>query len=209
MSTKNLARTVIEGGRTRGNRYDRRASNQGHRRRVHQVSCQLTQVSNYDSVLYPKRRLVNRMFDDKLGPAWRWLASQVGRPWDKGRSELFQRFDIRTTAGRHIVFDHVLRDVATERDRGWGWPNYRVATNGVLRKRPPRPHSGGSAPRAPLPEPLADIEAWLNGRQIALRGRLWFWFELTEAGFFRQSKALSDADSARWLALPQWYREGK
>jgi len=28
----------------------------------------------------------------------------TGRPWSKVRGELFERFDARTNAGRHIIF---------------------------------------------------------------------------------------------------------
>lgn len=58
------------------------------------------------------------MFRDKLAPAQRWLASQVGRPWDKVYSELRAQFDSRTIAGAHVVNDHMLGWV-----RRWNQPD--------------------------------------------------------------------------------------
>jgi len=111
MTTKNLSRTVIEGGRTPGCTWARRASNGVHRTSARRVSGAVLRGADADFTVYPARKVVWRTFNDKLGPAKRWLASQVGRPWDKARGELFARFDIRTTPGRHIVFDHLLPEV--------------------------------------------------------------------------------------------------
>jgi hypothetical protein len=205
MSTKNLARTVIEGGRRNGS--DRRCSNQSHRAQARGYSSQLVRSVELDDALFPQRKKVHKAFDDKLGPARRWLASKVGRSWHKARSELFMRFDIRTTAGRHIVFDHLLADVAVgeQSDRDWG--RYRVDAQGVLRANPDRRTGWGRRRPEPLPEPREAIEAWLAGRWVMARGERLFWLEPTEAGFFRQAKALSPQESQRWLALPQWYRD--
>jgi hypothetical protein len=160
-----------------------------------------------DDALFPQREKVGKAFDDKLGPARRWLASKVGRSWNKARSELFTRFDIRTTAGRHIVFDHLLADIAGERHSFRYFYPYVVDGNGVLRKSSERRPRWGWKPRAPLPEAREAIEAWLAGRWVMPRGERLFWFEPTEAGFFRQAKALSAQESQRWLALPRWFRD--
>src|SRR5438445_11892260 len=109
MSTKNLARTVIEGGRHRQNVWQRRWSNAQERTAERELSGLLRDRLDPDAVVYRKRTPVYQEFDDKLGPAYRWLEAQSGRPWNEVRSELFARFDTRTTAGRHIVFDHRLQ----------------------------------------------------------------------------------------------------
>ena len=131
MATKNLARTVIEGGRAPGNTVDRRASNGVQRTNVRRVSDALVRGADADSAVYPRRPVIYRQFSDKLGPAERWLAGNVGRPWNKARSELFKRFDIRTTPGRHIVFDHLLPEVEEPPRRR---PDYVVDRSGILRK---------------------------------------------------------------------------
>src|SRR5678815_2009635 len=99
MATKNLARTVIEGGRAHYNRFQRRHSNSVERTHAHVLERELCRAQELDDVVFEPRQHVYRGFHDKLGPARRWLRSQVGRPWDKVQSELFARFDSRTTAG--------------------------------------------------------------------------------------------------------------
>ena len=131
MATKNLARTVIEGGRTHFSKWHRRASNGVQRGHVRLVSWSLVSGKDADDVVYPQRPKAYREFSDKLGPAKRWLSTQVGRPWNKARSELFARFDIRTTPGRHIVFEHLLPEVE---GRHWARSNYVVDRFGILRK---------------------------------------------------------------------------
>jgi hypothetical protein len=174
---------------------------------VRGYSSQLVRCVELDDALFPQQEKVGKAFDDKLGPARRWLASRVGRSWNKARSELFTRFDIRTTAGRHIVFDHLLTDVAVDGHRDRYWVRYCVDAQGVLRENPEHRPRWGWKPRAPLPEAREAIEAWLAGRWVMPRGERLFWFEPTEAGFFRQAKALSPQESQRWLALPQWFRD--
>jgi len=132
MTTKNLARTVIEGGRTRGNTWHRRASNAVQRTKVRRVSGALFRGADADFTNYPVRQEVWREFKDKSGPAKRWLGAQVGRPWNKARSEMFARFDIRTTPGRHIVFDHLLPEVEGPPRRRQR--HYVIDRVGILRK---------------------------------------------------------------------------
>lgn len=132
MATKDLSRTVIEGGRYWGNGWDRRHSHGQQRVREHAVSARLVRGADYDSTLYPQRRPIYREHADKLSAAERWLERHVGRSWSKTRSELFARFDIRTTAGRHVLFDHLLSDVEGERTARY--PKYRVDRFGILRK---------------------------------------------------------------------------
>lgn len=97
MATKDFSRTVIEGGRARFNCWERRRSHRVVRARERMA---LAGGGDWDGVVIARRTPVWRAFADKLAPAERYLAAQVGRPWSKVRSELFARFDTRTTAGR-------------------------------------------------------------------------------------------------------------
>ena len=54
-----------------------------------------------------------KLFTDVLGPLYRYLDSNVGRPWNKIYSEMCAGLDKRKTTGRHI-FQHVEQMV--ERD---------------------------------------------------------------------------------------------
>lgn len=207
MSTKNLARTVIEGGRANWNQFDRRHRTAVERRRTHELERQLCSTAEADSAYFPPRSPERRVFYDKLRPALRWLHSQTGRPWDKVRSELFERFDIRTTAGRHIVFDHLLRelDPVTRYRPGEFW----ISRHGILRyeaidKKALYP----SRHLQPLPEPESALHDWFAGRRVIERGTRLYWLVPTAHGGFRQHHELAASDARRFRSLPAWFREG-
>jgi hypothetical protein len=206
MSTKYLARTVIEGGRARYNRFERRHSNSCERRRERVVSSLLLRSKEPEMAVYPVRKVVYRAFRDKLSPAERWLESQVGRPWSKVRSELFARFDTRTTAGRHILFDHLLKDVNTGQVERYRSDDFHVDRHGILRENAPRSPWRGTR-YIPLPEPAATLEEWLGDRRIGAHGTRLYWFVPTPNGAFRQHRELGEKDAERWHSLPDWWKE--
>ena len=122
MATKRLERTVIEGGRSRYNKWERRHSNAQLRAKVRpQVARWARDPDSWDADVPGKRRTVWRDFSDKLGPVERWLYAQVGRPWRDVEGQILRKFDTRSLAGRHVVFDHLLPGSwrGTPRD-GWG-----------------------------------------------------------------------------------------
>jgi hypothetical protein len=205
MSTKNLARTVIEGGRAPFNRWERRYSNARERAQERTVSNQLLTSVELDDVVYPPRAVVSRGFRDKLAPAERWLGSQVGRPWNKVRSDLFARFDTRTTAGRHILFDHLLRSVNAGGQPAFGRVDFTVDHRGILRRNAPR-RRWYFTRSEPLPEHADVLDAWLGGRRVGERGLRFYWFVPTQSGSFRQHHAMSEVDATRWRTLPAWFR---
>jgi hypothetical protein len=206
MSTKNLARTVIEGGRYRGNRWFRRYSHKQERTAEQQLSSRVMRME-VDSALYEVRRHEGRAFRDKLGPAERWLRSQVGRPWNKVHGDLMHRFDTRTTAGRHIVFCHLIPSVKVseiaDRYRRFA---FRVDRHGILREVP-RVRFRHPVLGSPLPERESVLVGWLGARRVGERDTHLFWFVPTAAGAFRQASALDGVDAARWRSLPDWFRE--
>jgi hypothetical protein len=146
MSTKNLARTVIEGGRTHYYQFQRQHTNGVARVRTHELEHALCTRADADNAVFEPRQPVYRDFADKLGPARRWLRSQVGKPWDKVRGELFARFDTRTTAGRHILFDHLLQEVRGPQHHialSFRRREFWISPHGILRyrerrRKPPR-----------------------------------------------------------------------
>jgi hypothetical protein len=207
MSTKYLARTVIEGGRRRRNRWERRYTHKEERAAEHQVSSRIARRQELDDVSYEQRRPLWREFNDKLGPAQRWMRSQVGRPWAKVRSELFQRFDGRTTAGRHILFDHLLRSVQIDEigTRFWSF-DFKVDRHGILRELT-RTRYRRPVLRGALPEPEAVLLNWIGTRRVGERDAHLYWFVPTPAGAYRQAALLDETDAARWRSLPIWFRE--
>lgn len=174
MATKNLARTIIEGGRDRSNKWDRKHSHRQERALTREfLSKARARDDGFDGLATPRRPKVYKSFADKLGAPRRWLARQVGRPWDHVHAEMFTRFDPRTLAGRHIIFDHLLQEVRihpVDRRRFWVRPELYVDRHGILRER-------AGIKRTPwrsseLPE---SVRAWANGRRVAAEGQALFW----------------------------------
>ena len=220
LSTKNLARTVIEGGRTHYNQFERRHSLRKLRARSRQaldrVGDDLTLAEGWVS---PRLQPVSQQFSDKLGPAMRWLRRHVGQRWDAVFAELRVDFDPRTIAGRHIVYDHMVPwvDQGGPRHRfGWG-PPFFVDDAGVLRSAPPRKRTHHRWVRD-----ARALEAWLEGRRVAVRGGHHFWLvptvvwkmvqgkpEAVPTGRYRQARALDADEARRFLAFSTEARQPK
>jgi len=171
VSRKNLSRTVIEGGRYRYNRWDRRQSNGDERASTRQwIDRVIVDGDVADETVAPPRRHVYRSFYDKLAPAKRWLAAQVGRPWNKVYAELRARFDARTIAGQHVVNDHMLHWVYRG-NRAHAWRHDRhfvVDAHGILRRAP---FHG-----APWNRLRKEADALAQGRRAANTYMGWWWF---------------------------------
>lgn len=204
MSTKRLSKTVIEGGRYGRNKFERYQSHVEVRAQerdyLKNVLADMEHAEEYDIDV---RQPVYKGFTDKLAPMYRWLEAQVGRPWDEVRSEVFEKFDSRTTAGRHILFDHLLREVVdTEsgfdnhgnmadpnipvvhtkgRRSHWAVADYYVDQNGVLQVRDEhkRRRRFYSAPY-PKEQDFRNAAAWLNGRMIIEKEGTLHWVCPTE-----------------------------
>lgn len=216
MSTKNLARTVIEGGRYHGNTFDRRRS---HRAAQAEARALLESVALNrelaDDMVLPERRPVRRCFRDKLGPADRWMRSQVGRPWHKVQSEMLLRFDTRTLAGRHIVFDHMSPWRCLDDDGSWqiNRTRFRIDAHGVLRIAAARRWGLGFRRIEPSQHDIDAAMRWSHGRRIRERGKHLYWLEPTDPSAkpaerrYRQGKALTLEERAQVRALPELWRE--
>jgi hypothetical protein len=57
-------------------------------------------------------------FTDKLGPLKRWLASQVGRNWDRVYSEIRRAFPNTNKQNHHLLETHLLHEVERNGYRG-------------------------------------------------------------------------------------------
>jgi len=204
MSTKNLARTVIEGGRAHGNCWDRRHSNRLQRPRERDALVGAARAGDFDDLVIEPRAPLWRLFHDKLSASERWLEAQVGRPWDLVRSELMRRFDPRTIAGRHIVFDQMLPSVH-EAGVDCALASFLVDAHGLLRRTRWRYRRVSSLP-PPLPRPEREVCAWLDRRRVGLRADVLFWFVPTDHGRYRQHRRLGADDVALWRSLPDWFR---
>lgn len=132
MSKKHLARTAIESGRYWHNCFFRRASHRIERAREREWlhRAKLDPRHTLATSIEPKPHVM-KDFRDKLAPCERWLRAQAGRPWNDVFSEITDRFDTRTTAGRHILYDHILTWVHPR--YGWAPREFWVDEDGVLR----------------------------------------------------------------------------
>lgn len=109
MAKRNIARTAIEGGRNKSNRFHEHQEDVSERQMYRNYCREVISDPETDEPSGWKAKHSTgrsyREFDDKLQPVMRWLNSQIGRRWDDVFSEISERFDKRTLAGRHI--DHI------------------------------------------------------------------------------------------------------
>jgi len=207
MSTKNLARTAIEGGRYFGGTFICRYENHAVRALTRTALGRLRVAgADADDWVPPQVRKMGRHFHDKLSAPERWLDAQIGRPWNLVRGELMRKFDPRTTAGRHIVFDHMLPWVRARGAAADYGERFAVDAHGLLRRLPRRRYFRLELP-APLPRPERELTTWLSGRRVGPRDDVFFWFIPTAHGSYRQHHRLDRGDVALWRSLPEWFRK--
>ena len=192
MAAKDLSRTVIEGGRCATNQIDRRLSMRSLRANTRAyLSTARRDPEAADGAAAPVRERVRRTFDDKLNPAYRFLDSRVGKGWNNTIALLAERFDLRTIPGRHVVHDHILREVAPSKEAigtsRRGPKPYYVDPQGILRKAPR--HRRRHERRVVFDREM--VLAWLEGRQVGRVGSRLFWFV-----------AARDASLIRMIARP-------
>lgn len=203
MSKKNLARTAIEGGRRGYNTWERRESNQLERVRTRMMlRAAVRDLEVVERRPLPKRRPVRPEFNDKLNAVYAWIAAQSGRTWNEVRSEVHRKFDSRTTAGRHILCDHILKHV----DYTWHVGPYVdtqftygehdvVGLDGVLRHVRGKSYKSRWRGERPTFREV-DLWSWANGRYVRRIGSVLFWFvpvDPTGLGpAWRQGRALNE-----------------
>ncbi len=227
MSTKRLARTVIEGGRARYNTFERRHSHRVHRRREREYLRALElQPALADSLSPPIRKWVGKWHYDRLSAAERWLAHRAGRLWRDVEGEILATFDTRSIAGQHVVFGHLLPPPwRHDPERRWRVNRrieFRIDDAGLLvaeqTKRRPSPWQW----RCRL-ERIAEgrlsctATRFVGDARVGLRAGHAYWMHPTEAAFtpvvercrkylgqpipFRQGRPLTEAERAAYDAL--------
>ncbi|AFZ24570.1 hypothetical protein Cylst_2342 [Cylindrospermum stagnale PCC 7417] len=100
MSEHRLSEIVIERPRT-GMRISSTSLN-GFKKNLHKLTVEASE----DGLLSPyiiKVRNGSKRLSDHLAPLRRFLKSKVGEPWNQVYSELCQRLDPSTMAGRHVI----------------------------------------------------------------------------------------------------------
>jgi len=182
MSKKDISRTAIEGGRSGFNKNERYISYADERSKVHTIIAGAHgDPEIFDEVLIPKRKKVYKDFKDKLSPVERWMNDRVGKSWNKTYSLLKKKFDSRTVAGRHIVYDHILRDIWMSPDRSDKFAiyhRYYIDNNGILRKTESWNKENKELSEKIKQEKI-EIEKWLDCRMIGKTGNVLYWYNPT------------------------------
>jgi len=190
MATKNLARTVVEGGRSGHSKFDRRLRNRSERR---------LRFDEEDDVIRGKVRNGGyREFNDRLSPLERWLDRNVGRGWNNVYREFCERFDRRTMKGWHLR-DHLRQMVARDR---FDWWRFYVDERGILRRVPRR--------RWPKGQWVSSCErqravAWAAGRRVIAHGDALFWTARrldNGTSMSPQGRRLTAEEVEVWCSLP-------
>jgi hypothetical protein len=214
VSTHDLSRTVIEGGRYFHNTDERRQSHKSARRKARAEAHRLVHDSDRaDAVGFEPTPVVRVAQRDCLSAAERWLASHAGRPWRKVEGLIRATFDTRTIAGQHVVFDHLLPRGDWRVGRSWrppGWFVHRwrffVDRHGLLRVDTRRRRWPG-APEPVRPHGTPDVKRWLSGRRVRAHDGAPYWLEPTGTvrsdGVlgYRQGRPLDAWDARVWRRL--------
>ena len=220
MSTKNISRSALEGGRVTGNKQDRNASHRHERSRFREwIGRVMIDHDEFDHSFAEPREKVVKEFTDKLNPCWRWLESKVGERWDDVYSELTKKFDTRNLSSWHIVNQHMIAEVrgaGTPSDgiESWRRQRFIIDKDGFLRKSGNEYHKHRFHPEGPT---RAEVFAKVAGRAIVDHGAVQFWGDPSPGKwlpchldskhcFLNQHKMIE----GRWSHLaPYGWRQGK
>ncbi len=203
MATKDISRTVIEGGRYNHNKQDRRTSNRLHRASSRRYSKLVGSLIDPDDIgPYPKRRPVRREFKDKLGPVRRWISKQVGKRWDVTFSNLVHDFDTRTVAGNHVVRDHIITNIVKPtdaarwyylRDGAYGRNEYYLDEDGCLQSVPVFQRNRHPGRRR------EEIRLWVDERMVMDYGVSLFWMLPEKLEWVSCGRKMNFNSGAAWV----------
>ena len=180
MSTKNLARTALEKGRSES--FKRRASKEQRSER-RQTRNRLAQWYRFEDTPSKDRKNLSKRGNqlENLAPLWKWVRSRVGQPWSLVHSEFCSKCPINSLAGYHITVQHFLKDVEYRttqfRLKGkvpssrWGSGCY-VDNDGILQLgKPPTRYR----PTPKLRHSYEEVREWAQYRKVISRGSKLFW----------------------------------
>jgi len=236
MSTKRLRKTILEGGRVKSCRMNEHYNTKSERAAVRAEMSKAAHDFEYD-VDVPERKKDFREFTDKLKPVYRFLDSKVGKGWNNIRSEIAEKFDVRSLAGHHIVNQHMFASIKgaghQETSSEYGYYNYYVDDRGIFRKAVRKAEKFRYNYYRDRQDFIKDksqkVVEWLNRNKVGMVGGVLFWFvptnvkaikiEYTWRGFnyldssifgqtrFRQSYKLNKKEVNYFIELPEWVKE--
>jgi hypothetical protein len=170
MSKKDLARTAIEGGRANWNKQERRRSTRAERRILAQEVREISRTPYDDIPLRHSRKPLRKEFADKLKGPYRMIESLAGKSEQEILRIIRARFDAKTLAGRHILFDHLLNASGWSHDKPRVNLHYNSAfrfneRGGILVRKPTKVGKKGG-------RRLAKKESWKKRIQRENEARL-------------------------------------
>ena len=192
MSTKNISRTINEGGRAsyakdRRKEYHSltRAKTRDWLSKVRQDLSITEDSDHYTNVKNVATKRSLRDFADKTAVVNRWLFRNVNQPWNDVKSKIISMFDTNTVTGHHNAYDHFINNVEynTTKIALEGFDFFAVnyyapifyVDDGILLVRPrqkkPRYYKLNKFD-------YTEICNFLKGRVIAKIGDHLFWFNI-------------------------------
>lgn len=189
MSTKRLERTVLEGGRR--NTWERRQTTKEERCETRDWLRKVFIDPEYaEENVEPIRRPETPEFSDVLNPVYRFIESLVGQKWDDARSNIKQKFDMKTLAGWHVVDAHIFGAIhgagkketipLVINDETSYFSYYFIDKNGILRKTKTTSYKKywlkTPAEWEQIRKELQDIAKWVNGRKIDFDNGILYWY---------------------------------
>jgi len=138
MATKNLARTIMEGGRRGYNKYERRYSNGVLRSKERDYirNCIKDPEHSIDKA-EPKRKKVVKEFYDRLMPLHRKVDRHLGKTWGELRGQINKKYDSRKLKDWHML-DHLYQMMffGSKADSKLAYfANYIVNENDIIEER--------------------------------------------------------------------------
>lgn len=211
MATRNLARTVIEAGRTPSSKLGRKRLRRMERhaaRRYCYNAARLIELEELPSQPHIMPRDDEFQQADKLGAAMRWMQSRCGHPWDDTFSDLSIKFRGRGIALSHVVDEHMLDWVDMGIIYRYTRYEFRIE-DGCLQenKQTKHPHSPYSHYHTTSLKALA----WASERKINRYGLVMYWvikkIRRTLEGWtyysYPQANRLTSEEITYFLALPK------
>lgn len=210
MATRDLARTIIEGGQCKQHaKAPRRDAKRSERMNIRAYLRNCARDRGWDEGhVCPERETVGACSADRTAALRRWMEQYVGRSWDEAYAAVVRTHDRRTTKGRHLIEGHFrARDFARQEStpkETYETPSwFAVDADGTVISCPRQ-----SPKRKSEPKITPDIVAWLAGRKIARRGATYFWLVPVERWVSRTVDAGDGTEERTWERVVTGYRQG-
>lgn len=195
MATKYLGRTALEGGRVGYYKYLVEKEKRSIRASMRTFNKKSQEDGFADEVSTPLPRPIGKRGyqTDKLNAVWAYLVGRCGEPWDTVRSELVQQLNTDTLAGRHVLYDHVLKQVTPLTAHDVEYADFVVDSNGLLQEGPWRLRRRST-------------RQYLSGKNLTMGQGQWLVDHVRGKGVKRVGDVLYWASPVAWRPYYRWWR---